>query len=50
MIGSYDERQVLYYFLEEGGPTLDRIAEALNLREKVVADILRRIEREFALA
>jgi len=50
VIGSYDERQVLYYFLEEGGPTLDRIAEALNLREKVVADILRRIEREFALA
>ena len=50
VVGSYEERQVLYYFLEEGGPTLDRIAEALNLREKVVADLLRRIEREFALA
>ena len=49
VIGSYDERQVLYYFLEEGGPTLDRIAEALDLREKVVADLLRRIEREFPL-
>ena len=46
---SYQERQVLYFFLEEGAPTLDRIAEALDLREKVVADLLRRIEREFPL-
>ena|SRR2546426_8665320 len=49
VIGSYDERQVLYFFIEEGGPSLDRIAEALDLREKVVADLLRRIEREFPL-
>jgi ArsR family transcriptional regulator len=49
VLGNYEERQVLYFFLEEGGPTLDRIAEALDLREKVVADLLRRIEREFPL-
>ena len=40
---------ILYFFLEEGAPTLGRIAEALDLREKVVADLLRRIEREFPL-
>ena len=50
ILGDYEERQVLYFFLEEGGPSLDRIAEALDLREKVVADLLRRIEREFPLA
>ena len=49
VLASYQERQVLYFFLEEGAPTLDRIAEALDLREKVVADLLRRIEREFPL-
>ncbi len=49
VLASYEERQVLYFFLEEGAPSLDRIAEALDLREKVVADLLRRIEREFPL-
>ena len=49
VLASYQERQVLYFFLEEGAPTLDRIAEALDLREKVVADLLRRIGREFPL-
>lgn len=49
VLASYQERQVLYLFLEEGAPTLDRIAEALDLREKVVADLLRRIERQFPL-
>jgi len=49
VLASYQERQVMYFFLEEGAPTLDRIAEALDLREKVVADLLRRIEREFPL-
>jgi len=49
VLASYQERQVLYFFLEEGAPSLDRIAEALDLREKVVADLLRRIEREFPL-
>jgi len=49
VLASYQERQVLYFFLEQGAPSLDRIAEALDLREKVVADLLRRIEREFPL-
>jgi len=49
VLGNYEERQVLYYFLDAGGPTLDRIAEALDLREKVVASLIRRIEREFPL-
>ena len=49
VLASYEERQVLYYFLDEGGPTLDRIAEALDLREKVVEDMIRRIGREFPL-
>src|SRR5207247_6472673 len=44
VLASYQERQVLYFFLEQGAPSLDRIAEALDLREKVVADLLRRIE------
>jgi len=49
VLASYQERQVLYFFLEQGAPSLDKIAEALDLREKVVADLLRRIEREFPL-
>src|SRR6267143_1747814 len=49
VLASYQERQVLYFFLEQGAPSLDRIAEALDLRENVVADLLRRIEREFPL-
>jgi len=45
------DRPLLAHTLEaaQGAPTLDRIAEALDLREKVVADLLRRIEREFPL-
>ncbi len=49
VLGDYDERQVLYCVLEEGGRPLDEIAERLDLREKVVQDLLLRIEREFLL-
>ncbi len=49
VLGSYDERQVLYCLLEEGDRALDRIAESLDLREKVVQDLVRRIEREFPM-
>ena len=49
VLGDYDERQVLYCVLEEGGRAPDEIAERLDLREKVVQDLLRRIEREFLL-
>ncbi len=49
VVGSYDERQVLYCLVEGGDRALDRIAEALDLREKVVQDLVRRIEREFPL-
>ncbi len=49
VLGDYDERQVLYCVLEEGQQAPDEIAERLDLREKVVQDLLRRIEREFLL-
>ncbi len=49
VLRSYDERQVLYCLVEEGGRDLDEIAESLDLREKVVQELVRRIEREFAI-
>ena len=49
VVRSYDERQVLYCLVEEGERAPDRIAETLDLREKVVQDLIRRIEREFPL-
>lgn len=39
----YDERRLLYYMLGEADRSLSRISEKLNLREKVVKDMLRRL-------
>jgi len=45
----YEERQVFYCLLDEGPAALDRIAEALDIREKIVANLIRRIEQEFPI-
>ncbi|MCK5292628.1 MAG: helix-turn-helix domain-containing protein [Thermoplasmata archaeon] len=39
----YDERRLLYYMLGKADRNLARISERLNLREKVVKDMLRRL-------
>jgi predicted transcriptional regulator len=39
----YDERRLLYYMLGEPDRSLSRISERLNLREKVIKDMLRRL-------
>jgi DNA-binding Lrp family transcriptional regulator len=39
----YDERRLLYYMLGEPDRSLARISERLNLREKVIKDMLRRL-------
>jgi predicted transcriptional regulator len=39
----YDERRLLYYMLGEADRSLARISERLNLREKVIKDMLRRL-------
>jgi predicted transcriptional regulator len=39
----YDERRLLYYMLGEADRSLSRISERLNLREKVIKDMLRRL-------
>jgi len=39
----YDERRLLYYMLDEADRSLARISERLDLRERVVKDMLRRL-------
>jgi recombinational DNA repair protein (RecF pathway) len=39
----YDERRLLYYMLGKADRSLSRISERLNLREKVIKDMLRRL-------
>lgn len=39
----YDERRLLYYMLNEADRSLARISERLDLRERVIKDMLRRL-------
>ncbi len=39
----YDERRLLYYMLDEADMSLASISERLNLRERVIKDMLRRL-------
>jgi DNA-directed RNA polymerase sigma subunit (sigma70/sigma32) len=41
----YDERCILYRMVDEHDRSLESISEALNLREKVVRDIFKRLSR-----
>lgn len=47
VLREYEERQVFYCLLDEGEAVPERISEALDLREKIVAELIRRIEEEF---
>ncbi len=40
---NYDERRLLYYMLDEADRNLARISERLNLRERVIKDMLKRL-------
>ena len=42
-----DKRRVLFHILDEHDKEVDRISEALNLREFAVKAILEELEREF---
>ena len=49
VLREYKERQVFYCLLDNSEAAPDRIAEALDLREKIVAELIRRIEHEFPI-
>ncbi len=41
----YDERRLLYYMLDEADRTLARISERLDLRERVIEDMLMKLRK-----
>jgi ArsR family transcriptional regulator len=42
----YDERKVLYYIINEHDMSLPKLSEALDIREKVLRDLMKHMARE----